>query len=270
MFITVFHSITYFPFDVQSCGFMFLPENALAHQVYLYIIPGSSNQHLQSMEWDLLNVTNYSWVTPVEHFIEDRPVDYLSFGIACIHLARDPTYYVTTLLIPSTLLCLMALATFEAPPDSGERISLSVSMVLGLTVFQLLVANILPTSSKETPVLGRYLTANFIIACLTVPLSMMNIKIAYGDSRLWILKYAAARKFLLEIFPRIFCMPTFKQRLQGELVFVTPQPIFDRNVEVITLVAHDKEHKKNQVTPLPSPHWSSEKLSPTEKVRSNT
>ncbi|XP_071830910.1 neuronal acetylcholine receptor subunit alpha-7-like isoform X2 [Apostichopus japonicus] len=266
--------ITYFPFDTQHCPFSYLPDNLLAHQVYFYIVQPGQTHSLVSNQWDLLNVTVVNWVSQHEEFIKGRHVDNYSLGLVCVHLQRDPTYYLTALLLPSTCLCVMAFVTFLAPPDSGERISLGVSMVLGLTVFQLLIVDTLPSSSKTPPIIGNYLTATFILACLAVPFSLANISIAYGDSRLWVLKYSLCRNILLEILPKMFCMPTYRDRVHSVLIVVKPKPLFNKMDEVITLSTSEGTPKKNHEAPLPptplpppSPGRQTEKLSASEKAQ---
>ncbi|XP_071830890.1 neuronal acetylcholine receptor subunit beta-3-like [Apostichopus japonicus] len=265
--------ITYFPFDTQHCAFNYLPENLFAHQVDFYIDSSLQPHNLDSNQWNLLNVNVFNWGYPVEEYIEGRENDHFQLGTLCVHLQRDPTYYITALL-PSTCLCVMTFLTFLAPPDCGERISLGVSMVLGLTVFQLLIVDTLPTSSKTPPIIGTYLTATFILASLAVPFSLANIAIAYGDSRLWVLKYSLFRNILLEILPKIFRMPSYQDRVHSVLIVVKPQPFFNEKDEVITLSTTEGAPKKNQVAPLPptaspppSPGRNREKLSPSEKVK---
>ncbi|PIK39767.1 putative neuronal acetylcholine receptor subunit alpha-5 [Apostichopus japonicus] len=108
----------------------------------------------------------------------------------------------------------MAFMTFVAPPDSGERISLSVSMVLGLTVFQLLVADILPATNERSPILSAYLTTTFVLAGATVPFSLVNINIAYGDSAILALKYRWLRKLCLDYLPRLTAVPSYSERIR--------------------------------------------------------
>lgn len=114
--------------------------------------------------------------------ISNRPLLPFSQVRFCLHLTRYPRYYVILLIVPSTILNIMALMTFFSPPDGGERISLSISMILGLTVFQLLVADMLPvTREEDTPVLSVYLISNFLLAVLAIPFSLFTVNLVYSD-----------------------------------------------------------------------------------------
>ncbi|KAJ8032197.1 Neuronal acetylcholine receptor subunit beta-3 [Holothuria leucospilota] len=212
--------IDYFPYDTQVCPFYIFPENLPVEKMYLYAQPPTRQSSLPSSEWNFTLITSHN-----HSYVYEDDENNSSFSIAtttfCVFLQRYPNYYVNTLIIPSTVLCLMSFVTFLAPPDSGERISLGVSMVLGLTVFQLLVADILPSASKQNPILGFYLIGTFCLAGLTVPLSLLNIKIAYGDSKIFILKYSCLRKTFLEYLPKICSVPTYSERIK-QMITIKP------------------------------------------------
>ena len=71
--------------------------------------------------------------------------------------------------MPSTILTLLAFTVYFMPPECGEKVSLGVSILLGLTVFQLVVAGTLPeTSFGGQPLLGTYLTMNFALVAITL------------------------------------------------------------------------------------------------------
>ncbi|KAJ8032458.1 Neuronal acetylcholine receptor subunit beta-3 [Holothuria leucospilota] len=255
--------IRYFPFDTQKCPFDFLPENHIAEHMILYVENTQTPHQLESLEWDVLKVTVFDSSFRIPSYLPNRDAIWYSAGTVCVVLKRDANYYVLTLILPSTLMCLMAFVTFLAPPDSGERISLGVSMVLGLTVFQLLIADMLPTSSKRTPVLSKYLTFNFILACLAVPFSLMNINIAYGDNKLRLLKYTWIRKLFLEYLPCCLSIPTYRERVRCEILEVKALSEMnngantDYNLAAIT---------KNEVVPIGEPVLK-DRLSSSEKVK---
>lgn len=59
----------------------------------------------------------------------------------------------------STVLTLMS---FYLPPESGERISLVITNLLGIAVFMLIVAEILPPTSNEVSILSIFFTCCII------------------------------------------------------------------------------------------------------------
>lgn len=59
--------------------------------------------------------------------------------------------------------------SFSLPPDSGERITLVVTSLLTMTVFMLLVAEIMPPVSDVVPIISiYYVTAMFVVKSLQI------------------------------------------------------------------------------------------------------
>ncbi|KAF7994140.1 hypothetical protein HCN44_011409 [Aphidius gifuensis] len=71
-----------------------------------------------------------------------------------IHIRRRTLYYFFNLIVPCVLISSMALLGFTLPPDSGEKLTLGVTILLSLTVFLNLVAESMPTTSDAVPLIG--------------------------------------------------------------------------------------------------------------------
>lgn len=52
----------------------------------------------------------------------------------------------------------LTLLSFFLPPDSGERITLVITNLLAMTVFMLIVAEIMPATSEVIPLISIYYT----------------------------------------------------------------------------------------------------------------
>ena len=52
----------------------------------------------------------------------------------------------------------LTLLSFFLPPDSGERITLVITSLLAMTVFMLIVAEIMPATSEVIPLISIYYT----------------------------------------------------------------------------------------------------------------
>ncbi|CAB3980590.1 neuronal acetylcholine receptor subunit alpha-10-like isoform X2 [Paramuricea clavata] len=81
-----------------------------------------------------------------------------------LHFRRKPWFYVVTIVLPCVILSLLASISFLFPAGSGERVSLVISVLLGLTVFMLIINEETPVSSDTTPLLTRYFS---VICCGT-------------------------------------------------------------------------------------------------------
>ena len=105
----------------------------------------------QSHEWDIMAVPatrNIISNTQTEEFYPD-----LTFNIT---LRRKTLFYTCNLIIPCVLLSFLTVLTFYLPSESGENISLCISILLSLTVFVLLLNDLIPATSLVVPLIGKY------------------------------------------------------------------------------------------------------------------
>jgi len=60
------------------------------------------------------------------------------------------------IVFPCIWLSLLSVMTFWLPPDSGEKVSLGMTVVVALSVFKLLIADSLPKTSDSVPLIGMF------------------------------------------------------------------------------------------------------------------
>ncbi len=95
-----------------------------------------------------------------------------------VFLKRLPYYHLTTSALPSTVLTVLGFTAFWLPPECGEKISLGVSLLLGLTVFQLVVSEELPEKSAgKPPLLGMYLSMNLAIVAASLLCTAVSLRV---------------------------------------------------------------------------------------------
>ena len=73
-----------------------------------------------------------------------------------IHVERKYLFYMMNLVIPCALIACMIFLVFLLPPKSGERISLGITVLLSMAIFQELSSEKLPSSSDTFPLLGTF------------------------------------------------------------------------------------------------------------------
>ena len=78
-----------------------------------------------------------------------------------LSIRRKPLFYVVNLVIPCALISAMSMVEFILPCNSGEKVSLGITVLLSLTVFMLVVAENMPATSDDIPILGRCLFTIF-------------------------------------------------------------------------------------------------------------
>lgn len=84
-----------------------------------------------------------------------------------LKLKRKPQFYLINLIVPSMLITVMAALGYYLPVESGEKVSLQITVMLSLAVFQLLVADKLPPSADATPIIGKISTISGDISTIS-------------------------------------------------------------------------------------------------------
>ena len=79
-----------------------------------------------------------------------------------LHIRRRVLYYAFNVIIPCALLSALTLTGFLLPPDSGEKVTLGLTVLLAFSVFMLLIAENMPPTSEYIPLIGeKYLSKLF-------------------------------------------------------------------------------------------------------------
>lgn len=85
--------------------------------------------------------------------LPQAPLELLSWSQVVIR--RRPLFYAVSLLLPSIFLMVMDIVGFYLPPDSGERVSFKITLLLGYSVFLIIVSDTLPATAIGTPLIGK-------------------------------------------------------------------------------------------------------------------
>ncbi|XP_001640032.2 neuronal acetylcholine receptor subunit alpha-2 isoform X2 [Nematostella vectensis] len=145
--------VTYFPFDEQTCYMKFGSWTYTIADVDIQASPApvKSSKYLKSAEWDLMSAT-----TSRKSQIYACCPEPISDVTIAMTIRRKPLFYAFNLITPCMIMLTMILLGFFLPPESGERITLSITVLLAMAVFLQLVAETLPRNSESIPLLGRF------------------------------------------------------------------------------------------------------------------
>ncbi|XP_066577058.1 5-hydroxytryptamine receptor 3A [Amia ocellicauda] len=169
-----------FPFDSQRCNLTFGPNLHPVEDVELVVArPGvavlnSSRQSTQHGEWELLSVHTYS-------FTETLGTNRYSRVTFQVEIRRSSLFYVVNLIVPSGFVMLIDLAGFAIPVESAERIPFKITLLLGYSVFLVLVNDLLPPFRDSTPVLGVYFVVCLAFLSLSVGESVLLLALGKPD-----------------------------------------------------------------------------------------
>ncbi|CAB1341015.1 unnamed protein product, partial [Coregonus sp. 'balchen'] len=70
-------------------------------------------------------------------------------------IKRKPLFYIVNIIIPCVLISFMATLVYYLPADSGEKMTLSISVLLAQSVFLLLISQRLPETSMAIPLIVK-------------------------------------------------------------------------------------------------------------------
>merc|ERR550534_2697351 len=90
-----------------------------------------------------------------------------------IHIRRRTLYYFFNLIVPCVLISSMALLGFTLPPDSGEKLTLDVTVLLSLTVFLNQVSDSMPNTSDAVPLISTYFNCIMMMVASSVVLTVV-------------------------------------------------------------------------------------------------
>uniref|UniRef100_A0A087XTV2 Neuronal acetylcholine receptor subunit alpha-7 n=1 Tax=Poecilia formosa TaxID=48698 RepID=A0A087XTV2_POEFO len=169
--------VRWFPFDIQKCELKFGSWTYDGWLLDLQMTDADISGYMPNGEWDLIGVPG----TRNEVFYDccKEPYPDVTFVIT---IRRRTLYYALNLLIPCVLLSSMTLLIFVLPADSGEKISLAgITVLLSLTVFMLLVAEIMPATSDSVPLIGQYFASIMIIVGMSVIATVVVLQYHHHD-----------------------------------------------------------------------------------------
>lgn len=127
-----------------------------------------------SVEWDIMKVPaarNEKYYSCCE-----EPYPDIIFNIT---LRRKTLFYTVNLIIPCVGISFLSILVFYLPSDSGEKVSLSISILLSLTVFFLLLVEIIPPTSITVPLLGKYLLFTMLLCTLSVVVTIAVLNVNF-------------------------------------------------------------------------------------------
>ncbi|XP_059080776.1 neuronal acetylcholine receptor subunit alpha-7-like isoform X4 [Tigriopus californicus] len=163
--------ITWFPFDDQDCEMKFGSWTYNGFKLELVMNndegQGDVSTYVENGEWHLLGVPGQR----NEVFYDCCPEPYLDVTFT-IKIRRRTLYYFFNLIVPCVLIASMAVLGFTLPPDSGEKLSLGVTILLSLTVFLNTVSETMPVTS-DNPLLGTYFNCIMFMVASSVVTTIM-------------------------------------------------------------------------------------------------
>ncbi|MCP9260119.1 hypothetical protein DINM_003305 [Dirofilaria immitis] len=182
--------VRWFPFDEQHCHFKFGSWTYSEDLLHLELLGGDPHYELEvnangeidnitivedgidlsdyypSVEWDIISrvAKEELKIMPVVYYLE---------------LRRKPLFYTVNLVFPCVGISFLTILVFYLPSHSGEKITLCISILVTLTVFYLLLTEIIPATSISLPLIGKYLLFTMVMVTLSVIVTVISLNLYF-------------------------------------------------------------------------------------------
>ncbi|XP_004700116.2 neuronal acetylcholine receptor subunit beta-4 [Echinops telfairi] len=163
--------VRHFPFDQQNCTLKFRSWTYDHTEIDMVLkTPSASmDDFTPSGEWDILALPGRRTVNPQDPSYVDVTYDFI--------IKRKPLFYTINLIIPCVLITSLAILVFYLPSDCGEKMTLCISVLLALTVFLLLISKIVPPTSLDVPLIGKYLMFTMVLVTFSIVTSVCVLNV---------------------------------------------------------------------------------------------
>ncbi|KAK7895436.1 hypothetical protein WMY93_020761 [Mugilogobius chulae] len=154
-----------FPFDTQSCNLSFKSVIHTVKDIRLVASESSIEATEQSLE---VMRTQYEWL-----FINIKIQNITTFEeqdmvVYTINMRRRPLLYIVNFLCPVLFFVSLDLASFLISHGGGEKLTFKVTVLLAVTVLQLILNEILPSSSDQIPLIATYCIGFFALMLVSL------------------------------------------------------------------------------------------------------
>jgi nicotinic acetylcholine receptor len=72
-----------------------------------------------------------------------------------LKIKRRVLFFMINVIVPCIMLSTLTLLVFVIPPDSGDKVTLGITVLLAFSVFMLAVAENLPETSEYVPLISE-------------------------------------------------------------------------------------------------------------------
>uniref|UniRef100_A0A914EHP7 Uncharacterized protein n=1 Tax=Acrobeloides nanus TaxID=290746 RepID=A0A914EHP7_9BILA len=203
--------VEFFPFDEQTCHLIFGSWTYNENEIKLEFEQAEwidLSEYAPSSIWDVMDA-------PASLVNKRSRIEFQ------LRIRRKTLFYTVVLIIPTVLMAFLSMAVFFLPTDSGEKMTLTISVLLSIVVFLLLVSKILPPTSSTIPLMAKYLLLTFVLNVITILVTVIIINVYFRGP--------TTHRMPRWIMPKLLCMKR-------------PKPVIRKMVE------HNKQFRNGLMT----------------------
>jgi hypothetical protein len=207
-----------FPFDTQCCEINFYSWAHTSSQLELFLFENKNVTNLTHLayntEWFIYHTCALNTTLKTSQNLEWWVTSYV------IYIKRESIYHFYTLLMPCgskikfflmhlviyillskyiLVLSMLSILLFWLPPESNEKITLGVTILLAFFVNSLVVSNYTPEAASELPVIGVYYTFNIFMVAIALTGAVLILKLHFRGQKLNKVPNLIKRIFLIHV-----------------------------------------------------------------------
>ncbi|CAN0241309.1 acetylcholine receptor subunit gamma-like [Lampetra fluviatilis] len=204
--------VTYFPFDWQNCSLIFRSQTFSSKEINLLL----TLEDNVTVEW--IHIDPEAFTENGEWSIRHRPakkitnerfqpedLEYQQVTYFLI-IKRKPLFYVINIILPCVLTsCLAILVYFLPGKAGGQKITLSIMVLLGQTVFLILISKKVPETSQDVPLIAKYLMFKMIVVVIIVANCVVVLNVSLRTPNTHSMSQRT-REIFIELLPRLLRM----------------------------------------------------------------
>ncbi|KAM4526315.1 5-hydroxytryptamine receptor 3E-like [Fundulus diaphanus] len=157
-----------FPFDMQSCNISFKSIMHSDEEIKLFY----NSNNTEITDWSRKTMqTQYEWLF-VSMTVTTKTVNHFGFNqtmiVYTINMKRRSVLYIANFLLPVLFFLCLDFASLLMSDTSGEKVGFKITVLLAVTVMQLILNEILPSSSDKIPLIAVYCIGTFALMLLSL------------------------------------------------------------------------------------------------------
>ena len=167
--------VTFYPLDTQACTLSLTTMSYTMNDVRLTFSEGTATDRsgfTENGEWEILSITT----TNSTSYLDGEPYSRLHF---VFKLRRRPLYHILNTVFPVILMASLTVFVFKLSPESGERIGMSLTVLLAYAVYLTLISDSIPQTSNSVSVLSIYLSIILVLSALSVVLTIFMLDVYF-------------------------------------------------------------------------------------------
>ncbi|XP_069142699.1 acetylcholine receptor subunit alpha-1-A-like [Argopecten irradians] len=170
--------VTFYPFDTQTCSLVISTSAYRVSEINLHFSknPVRLQSYQENGEWELMNYT----LEERRSVTEREKSDYSSLHVH-FTMRRRPLYVFMNTILPTMLLSFLCALVFKLPPESGEKIGYSLTVLLAYAVYMTVISSNIPAAALSVSILSVYTVTVLVMGVIAVLLSIIVLECYHKD-----------------------------------------------------------------------------------------